>query len=258
MRVPVRRRLAIGALALLTAGCGAGSNDPPGGRVTVFAAASLTESFTSVAHGFEAKHAGVRVRLIFGPSSDLARQILAGAAADVYAAASSESVAPLTAARLTGGAPVVFARGRLELAVPAGNPARVRDIHDLGRTGVTFAQCAVEVPCGAATRRLFDSLGLSTRPVTYERDVKAVLAKVRLGEVDAGLVYRTDIRAETGGRATPRATGIEIPQSANALTDYPIVTIARGRDGTPAAAFVQYVLSPDGRAVLADAGFDAP
>jgi molybdate transport system substrate-binding protein len=268
VRVPVRRALATGALALL-AGCTADANKPqaevagtsraalPKGTVTVFAASSLTESFTSLARAFEARHAGVHVRLVFGPSSDLARQIVQGVHADVYAAASSQSVAPLTTAHRTLGDPAVFARGRLEIAVPAGNPAHIAGLPDLARPGVKFAQCAVEVPCGAAAKKVFDIASLQARPVTYERDVKAVLAKVRLGEVDAGLVYRTDIRAETRASA-PKVEGIEIPESAQAVSDYPIVAIKGKAEQGTAIAFVHYVMSGDGRATLTEAGFDAP
>jgi molybdate transport system substrate-binding protein len=261
MRPAVRRRHAVAALALaglLPAACSRGAAGAAPKRVTVFAAASLTESFTTIARRFEAAHPGVSVRLVFGPSPDLARQIVDGAAADVYAAASAGSVNALTAAHLVEGAPTTFARNRLELAVPPSNPAGVTALADLQRPGVTFAICAVEVPCGAAAKQLLSAAHSTATPVTYERDVKAVLAKVRLGEVDAGLVYRTDIRAESRGSGTSKVTGIDIPAAADVVNDYPIVTINRSADTSRAREFVELVLSADGRAVLTDAGFDAP
>ncbi|MEP7054766.1 MAG: molybdate ABC transporter substrate-binding protein [Actinomycetota bacterium] len=261
MRDAVRRPLAFAGVALMTlpAACSKANHKASPRNVTVFAAASLTESFATLAQQFEAAHTGVTVKLVFGPSTDLARQIVAGADADVYAAASASSIAPVSKANLVDAAAVTFARNRLEIAVPASNPAHVAGLADLGRGGVTFAVCAVEVPCGAAAMKLLAAAGVTAAPVTYERDVKAVLAKVRLGEVDAGLVYRTDIHAEAIGPTPGKVTGVDIPESTKAVNDYPIVTIKRSAGSAKeASAFVAYVLSARGRTALTDAGFDAP
>ena len=258
MTLPVRRLVATALLAVTAGGCSTTARDPSPRQITVFAAASLTESFTTIAGRFEAAHPGVHVRLVFGASSELARQIVDGAAADVFAAASSTSVSTLTEAQLTSGKPAIFARNELELAIPADNRAGIHGLADLARGNVKFAVCAVEVPCGAAAKKLLAAAGLRARPATYERDVKAVLAKVRLGEVDAGLVYRTDIRAESRATSTQRVKGIEIPEANQASNDYPIVAIKRDRPATAASAFFDFVLSAKGRVVLADAGFDAP
>lgn len=257
MTHPVRRAMALASALILAAGCGRGASATSGADdLSVFAAASLTESFTELARRFEAAHGGTSVRLNFGPSPELARQIVEGAQADVYAGANPASVRPLAAAGVADGAAVTFARNRLQIAVPRSNPARIAGLRDLGRDQVTVALCAVEVPCGAAAKQLFDRTGLTIRPVTYERDVKAVLAKVRLGEVDAGLVYRTDIRAEERSGAAGPVTGIEIPDADKAVNDYPIVAIRRGNT-SGAERFIDFVLSPEGQSVLADAGFDA-
>ena len=228
----------LAAVAVLPA-CG---DQPRDDQITVLAAASLTESFGVLAREYERANGGVRVRLVFGASSTLARQVREGAPGDVLATAS-----PATIRGVGGvGRPVVFARNRIAIAVPPDNPGAVRTIGDLARPGLRVAVCAPQVPCGDAARRAFAAAGLGVRPDTYEQDVKAVLAKVKLGEVDAGLVYRTDIQA--AGR-TVSGVAVEPP----ATTDYPILTLhQRG------SAFVAFVQSAAGRRVLAAAGFDPP
>ncbi len=237
---------------------GAGGPAPAGasphlsGTVTVFAAASLTGTFTALGHAFEAAHPGTTVRFSFAGSSALAQQILAGAPVDVFAAASPETMALVTGAAPTGReVPVVFARNRLEIAVPAGNPGRVTGLVDLTRPALRVALCAPQVPCGAAAAAVFAAAGLTPAPDTLEQDVKAVLTKVELGEVDAGLVYRTDVIA--GGDAV---RGIDFPQSSAAVTEDPIVALPDAPNAAAAQAFVDLVRSAQGRAVLAAAGFD--
>jgi len=222
------------------------------GTVTVFAAASLTGTFTALGHAFEAAHPGTTVRFSFAGSSALAQQILAGAPVDVFAAASPETMSQVTGAAPTGRAvPVVFARNRLEIAVPAGNPAHVTGLADLTKPALRIALCAPQVPCGAAAAAVFAAAGLTPAPDTLEQDVKAVLTKVELGEVDAGLVYRTDVIA--GGAAV---RGIDFPQSSAAVTQDPIVALPDAPNPTAAQSFVDLVRSAQGRAVLAAAGFD--
>ncbi|OIQ78710.1 molybdate-binding periplasmic protein precursor [mine drainage metagenome] len=223
-----------------------------GGTLTVFAAASLTGTFTALGHAFEAAHPGTTVRFSFAGSSTLAQQILAGAPVDVFAAASPETMAQVTGAAPTGRAvPVVFARNRLEIAVPAGNPGHVTGLADLTKPALRIALCAPQVPCGAAAASVFAAAGLTPAPDTLEQDVKAVLTKVELGEVDAGLVYRTDVIA--GGDAVQ---GIDFPQSSAAVTQDPIVALPDAPNPTAAEAFVALVRSAQGRTVLSAAGFD--
>jgi molybdate transport system substrate-binding protein len=149
--------------------------------------------------------------------------------------------------------PQVFARNSLEIAVPPGNPGHVTGLADLARPKLRVAVCQVAVPCGALAESVLRRAHVPVRPVTEALDVKAVLTAVETGEVDAGLVYRTDVQA-----AGAKAVGIPIPAAANGSTSYPIAVLTASRQGTLAAAFVAEVLSPDGRAVLARAGFGAP
>ncbi len=238
--------------ALLVAGCGAPDTGADG-RITVFAAASLTETFTRLGEEFEAANPGVDVVLNFGGSSALAQQIGQGAPADVFASASPTTMAQVVDAGGTAAEPVTFARNRLAIAVPAGNPAGITGLADFADAEAKIALCAEQVPCGAAAKRAFEAAGVTARPDTLEQDVKAVLTKVRLGEVDAALVYRTDVRSAGG-----EVEGVDFPEADRAVNDYPIAPLAEARNAAGARAFVDHVRSDRGRAVLVEAGFDAP
>jgi molybdate transport system substrate-binding protein len=245
----VKRGLVVGATVLLLAGCAAPAQEAEqlAGTLTVFAAASLTESFDEIAFAFEQAHPDVDVVLSYGGSSGLATQIVEGAPADVFAAASPATMATVVDAGVAEG-PVDFATNSLEIAVPVGNPAGIEGIADFANPNLTLAICAVEVPCGAAAQRVFDALGITAAPDTLEQDVKSVLTKVALGEVDAGLVYRTDVLA-----AGDAVEGLEFAEADQAPNRYPIVAFT-----DLGAAFVAWVLSDAGQAVLAEAGFGAP
>jgi molybdate transport system substrate-binding protein len=233
-------------------GCGTGGEQSSGGdvgAVTVFAAASLTESFTRIGTDFEAANPGAKVTFNFAGSSALATQINQGAPADVFASAAPANMKTVTDAGGADGTPTTFVRNQLVIAVPKGNPKGVTGLADLAKPGVKVALCAEQVPCGAAAKKA----GVTVPPVTLEQDVKAALSKVKLGEVDAALVYRTDVRA-----ASSDVDGVEFPESAKAVNDYPLVVLKAAPNKGGARAFVQYVLSDRGRSVLTQAGFQAP
>jgi molybdate transport system substrate-binding protein len=253
-------------LAGSLAGCGSNDNNPGtpagsgstssapriGGNLTVFAAASLTETFTTLGRQFDAAH-GTTTRFSFAGSSALATQITGGAPADVFASASPATMEKVTKAGEGAGDPTTFASNVLEIAVPPDNPAGIASLADLAKPGVKVALCAKEVPCGAAADKLLGADRITVRPVTLESDVKAALSKVQLGEVDAALVYKTDVNA-----AGDKVKGIEIPDADKAVNKYPIVALKGSKNPAAAAAFVRYVLSDDGRRALADAGFTLP
>ncbi|WFE99641.1 molybdate ABC transporter substrate-binding protein [Micromonospora sp. WMMD964] len=261
MRLRVVGRAVAVLVALAVAGCGAGGDRASGGdadgrgvgAVTVFAAASLTESFTRIAKDFEAANPGSTVTLNVAGSSALANQINQGAPADVFASAAPANMATVSEAGNADGAPSIFARNQLVIAVPRGNPEGVTGLADLGKPGVKVAVCATQVPCGAAARTALDAAGVALTPATLEQDVKGALAKVKLGEVDAAVVYRTDARA-----ASADVTGVEFPESARAVNDYLIVALKDAPNSTAARAFVAYVRSASAQAVLVAAGFQAP
>jgi molybdate transport system substrate-binding protein len=219
------------------------------GDLTVLAAASLTQSFTTIGRQFEAANPGVEVTFGFAGSSALAGQITAGAPADVFASASTTTMDAVVAAGAAAD-PRVFATNAMQIAVPPSNPGKVTGLESLAGQDVTTALCQAQVPCGSTAEKVFANAGVTVQPVTLEPDVKAVLSKVQLGEVDAGLVYVTDVLA-----AGDKVEGVEIPADVNASTDYPIATLTGSANAAAAAAFVDYVLSPEGAAVLTAAGF---
>ena len=223
------------------------------GPVTVFAAASLTESFTQIGKDFEAAHPGVKVTFNFAGSSALATQITQGAPADLFAAASPATMKTVTDAGDADGAPVVFARNQLVIVVAKGNPKAVASLADLARPGLKVALCAEQVPCGSAAAKALAAAGVRLTPVTLEQDVKAAQQKVKLGEVDAALVYRTDARA-----AVADVTAVEFPESAKVVNDYSIAVLAHAPNKTAAQALLAYIQSGPGMAVLTKAGFQAP
>jgi molybdate transport system substrate-binding protein len=263
-----RRRLAVaaGTLAFATAsvltGCASSGGsaapsptveaDAAPTSITVFAAASLTEAFDTLAARFEAEHPNVEVVLSYGGSAGLAQQVVEGAPVDVFASAAESPMRTVADAGLAVD-PVVFATNTLELAVPAGNPAGVTGLDDLANGDLRIALCDPSVPCGAASEELLAQEGITAAPDTLESDVKAVLTKVSLGEVDAALVYRTDVQS-----AGDEVEGIEVPGAASVVNRYPIAALAEAVDAETAAAFVAFVTGGAGREHLAEAGFGAP
>lgn len=231
---------------------GPGSTPAVTGTVTVFAASSLKETFTSIAKRFEAAHPGTTVVLSFAASSALATQITSGAPADVFASASAKDMATLTSAGAAT-APTTFATNSLTVVVPSANPAQIASLADLARAGVKVAQCQPAVPCGVLAAKVLATAGLTVTPATLEPDVKSVLTKVRLGEVDAGLVYVTDAVAAAGS-----VTAVPMPAGVNATTAYPIAALSHAANPAGARAFVDAVVSAEGLAVLKAAGFGAP
>ncbi|AXH34719.1 molybdate ABC transporter substrate-binding protein [Humibacter sp. BT305] len=266
----MRRRLAalaLGAAALLLAGCSgtpaAGSSNPPGadssvsaleGSIAVYAAASLKQTFTDLAQRFEEAHPGVTVELTFAGSSDLVTQITEGAPADVFASADEKNMTKLTDVGLVApDAPVDFATNVLEIAVPSGNPGGVRSFADLARPDLKVVVCAPQVPCGSATAAIEQATGVTLTPASEESSVTDVLGKVSSGEADAGLVYVTDVAS-----AGDAVDGIPFPESSEAVNTYPIAPVSASANPAAAREFVDFVAGPDGRAVLAAAGFGAP
>lgn len=271
------RSAALLVVGLVLGGCGTTGRDaPPGvaeegpagpgdpgmtGTLTVLAAASLTDVFADLEEQLEGANPQLEVRFSFAGSSALAAQVLQGAPADVLATADEEQMARVADAGLVD-APAVFAENPLVLVVPAENPAGIeqpagRDgvpgLADLLPADLTLAVCAPEVPCGAAAEEVLAASGTPATPDTYEDDVRAVLTKVVLGEVDAGLVYRSDVRA-AGDDVRAFAFG----ESSAAVNRYPIGVLEGAGNPAAARAFVDLVRSAEGQRALADAGFSPP
>lgn len=246
------------AVALALAGCAASPGAEPeasesgelSGSLSVYAAASLRTAFDRIAAEFEAENPGVDILpLVYDGSSTLARQIVEGAPADVFASADEKNMATVEDAGLLAGSAELFAGNTLVIVVPAGNPGRVTSLEDLADADLSIVLCAPEVPCGAASATLLSNAGVVARPVSVEQNVTAVLTKVAAGEADAGLVYRTDVV----GREDVAAI---VPDGAEDVVNrYPIAALAGAADPDAAAAFVAFVLGARGQAILADLQF---
>lgn len=254
--------VAVGAAALLlAAGCGSGgpSNEtsatptPDANTVTVYAAASLKNTFTTIGQEFESQHAGTKVVFSFGGSSDLVTQLQQGAPADVFASADTKNMDKAVADNLIKPSPVNFASNILEIATPPGNPAKIKSFDDLANPGVKVVVCAPQVPCGAATVRVEQATGVDIKPVSEENSVTDVLNKVAAGEADAGLVYQTDVKG-----AGDKVTGVNFPEAKDAVNIYPIAVLAASKNQELAQEFVGLVTGPEGQKVLAEAGFGKP
>ncbi|MFG1808545.1 molybdate ABC transporter substrate-binding protein [Streptomyces sp. NPDC049040] len=223
------------------------------GSITVFAAASLKESFSTLGKQFEAAYPGTKVTFNFGGSDTLAASITAGAPADVFAAASPATMKTVTDAGDGAGTPTTFVRNQLEIATLPGNPQHIATLKDLTKPGLKVALCAKTVPCGSAAQKALTASHISLTPVSYEQDVKSALTKVELKEVDASVVYQTDVKAAGG-----KVDGVQFPESAGAINAYPIVALKDAPNATAAEAFIALVKSAEGRKVLTDAGFLNP
>ncbi|WP_405779946.1 molybdate ABC transporter substrate-binding protein [Streptomyces sp. NBC_01378] len=223
------------------------------GTVTVFAAASLKESFTTLGKDFEKAHPGTKVTFSFGGSDTLAASITGGAPADVFAAASPKTMGIVTDKKDAATAPSTFVRNQLKIATLPGNPDKVASLKDLTKSGLKVVLCDKTVPCGAAAQKALDASKLKLTPVSYEQDVKSALTKVELKEADAAVVYKTDVKA-----AGSKVEGVEFPESANAINDYPIALLKDAPNAEAAKEFIALVQSPEGQKVLTAAGFLKP
>ncbi|WP_432180587.1 molybdate ABC transporter substrate-binding protein [Streptomyces sp. NBC_00063] len=223
------------------------------GTVTVFAAASLKESFTTLGKDFEKAHPGTKVTFSFGGSDTLAASITGGAPADVFAAASPKTMAIVTDKKDAATAPSTFVRNQLEIATLPGNPDKVSSLKDLTKSGLKVVLCDKTVPCGAAAQKALDASKLKLTPASYEQDVKSALTKVELKEADAAVVYKTDVKAAGG-----KVDGVEFPESANAINDYPIALLKDAPNAAAAKEFIALVQSAEGQKVLTAAGFLKP
>jgi molybdate transport system substrate-binding protein len=265
MRARVLAAVALSVVVASTAACGDSSDNSSGtpsggssssaisGTVTVLAAASLTETFNTIGKNFETLHPGTKVTFSYAGSSQLAQQITSGAPADVFASASPATMKTVTDKGDAAGIPVNFAKNQLVIAVKKGNPKGLASLAAIAKPGIKVALCAPQVPCGAAAKTALTKANVKLTPVTLEQDVKSALSKVTLGEVDAALVYRTDANA-----AAKDVDGVEFPESAEAINQYPIVALKDAPNPAGAAAFVAYVQTDPAQQVLAAAGFQKP
>ncbi len=221
-----------------------------GDEVLVSAASSLADAFIDMEAQFEHENPGVDVVLNLGGSSALREQILAGAPADVFAAANESTMGDVVAAGETAASPTVFALNAMTIIVPAGNAAGVAELADFAREDLLIGLCAPAVPCGEFARAVLAAADVSPAVDTNEPDVRALVTKIGLGELDAGIAYRTDVDEAVESVAVPAGVNITAP--------YPIAPLANAPSPDLGARFVEFVLSGKGRDILVSHGFDLP
>jgi molybdate transport system substrate-binding protein len=261
MRATSRRLIAaVALLGIAVASCGTDSSSVPGttasrvsGDVVVFAASSLTEAFTEMGAAFTAANPAAKVTFNFGGSGDLVAQIGEGAPADVFASADEANMTKLTDAGENAGSPVPIAKNTFEIIVEKGNPKAVTGVADLAKPDLLVVLCADTVPCGKGAAKILANAGITVTPKSLEEKVKGVVTKVTAGEADAGIVYVTDVKA-----AGDNAEGVEIPADLNVTSNYPIAVTKAAPNPRAAQAFVDFVASAAGQAILAEFGFLAP
>lgn len=261
------RCLPVWLVAFLVLATGCAATQVAGGAITlnVFTAASLTEAFTELGRRFESQHPGVSVAFNFAGSQQLAQQLAQGAPADVFASANEQQMAAAIASgRIASDAPQIFARNRLLVIYPRDNPAGLTSLQDLAGVALRgrLVLAAKEVPVGQYTLAFLDradadaQFGSDFKEAvlnnvgSYEENVRAVLAKVVLGEAYAGIVYASDV----SGDDADNVGRIDIPDAFNTIARYPLAMVNDSAHPDLAAAFVQLVQSPEGQAVLAEYG----
>jgi len=255
---------------MLLAGCAPATTPTPASTaaseprtLNVFAAASLTDAFTEIGKKYEATHSGVSVTFNFAGSQALRTQIEEGAPADVFASANKTEMDTLVKDGFVAqGTSQVFLNNKLIVILPANNIAHVTKLADLANPGVKLVLAAEEVPVGKYARQALDQMNAQfgtdfkdkvlANVVSNEDNVKQVVAKVQLGEADAGIVYTSD------AVAAPELKTIEIPAELNVIAQYPIATLTKAAQMDLATAFIEYVLSTDGQSVLQKWGFAPP
>lgn len=217
----------------------------------VSAAASLGSAFTEIAAVYEAEHDDVTVELNFGGSTTLQEQIIGGAPVDVFASANIRAMRGAVDVSPVDSVQRIFATNTLTIAVPVGNPAEILGLADFENADLFLGLCAVPVPCGFYAHEVLDNAGIVPSIDTEESDVTSLVLKIELGELDGGIVYRTDVNSRKGS-----IEQVPIPSEFNVTATYPIVLLSP--DSEAAAGFVDFVFSQRGQAILVAQGFDLP
>lgn len=282
MGLIIRAALLVSSLLTLLTGCAgsttpASPNSPPplavagsaatgtppaingaGKEVVIFAAASLSDSFTEIGTVFSSWSNGAKLTFNYGGSNTLRAQIEQGARADVFAPANTQEMDTLIKGGFVTATPSIFARNRLVVILPKANPGKILKLQDLGNAGLKIVAAGPNVPVGGYMLQMLDkmkadpSFGTGFKDqftkniVSQETDAKQVVAKVQLGEGDAGVVYSTDVTP----KVAPEVQIIDVPDAFNVIAEYPIAVTREAREKDLGQAFVDFVLGPDGQAMM--------
>ncbi|HEV2476354.1 MAG TPA: molybdate ABC transporter substrate-binding protein [Candidatus Dormibacteraeota bacterium] len=240
------------AVVLIAGACGGSGApaQPAPVTISVFAAASLTDSFKAIGDGYHQQHSNVTLQFNFAGTPTLVTQIEQGAQADVFASADTTNMDRLRGDGFTSGTPQVFAHNKLEVAVAPGNPKHITSLADLGQAGLVYISAGPTVPAGKYAAQALQKAGVSVTPKSLETDVKSVISKIELGEADAGIVYTTDVKAASG-----KVDGVAIPDAYNVVATYPLVAVKDSKHADMANAFIAYVVSATGQSKLESFGF---
>jgi molybdate transport system substrate-binding protein len=244
--------IALAPISFFTA-CSSSSNSPTPTILEVYAASSLATPFAYAGLAYEKAHPGVKVEFNLGASSDLARFVQEGASADVFASADIANMDKVETQDLLDSQSVIFATNYLEIIVEKGNPLNILSLEDLTDPDLIFVTTSPDVPIGKYTAEVLKKAGVSVTPDSFESNVKGILLKVASGEADAGIVYHSEVVASDG-----QVEGVKIPTEFNILAKYPIGVIKNSANQKQAQGFVNFLLSPEGQALLTQYGFGVP
>ena len=248
-RVPI---FAVIPLIFLAA-CSSSSESQQQTTLNVYAASSLATPFAYAGLAYEKEHPGVKVQFNLGASSDLARFVQEGAPADVFASADITNMNKVESQDLLDSQSLIFATTYLEIIVEKGNPLNISSLQDLTDPDLIFVTTNPEVPIGKYTAEVLEKAGVSVTPDSFESNVKGIMLKVASGEADAGIVYHSEVIASDG-----QVEGIKIPTEFNIVAKYPIGIIKNSENKEQAQEFIDFLLSPQGQALLAQYGFKTP
>ena len=239
-------------IAFFTA-CTSESDNRETTTLEVYAASSLATPFADAGLAYEKAHPGVKVEFNWGASSDLARFVQEGAPADVFASADVTNMDKVETQDLLDSQSVIFATNYLEIIVEKGNPLDISSLQDLENPDLIFVTTSPDVPIGKYTAEVLKKAGVSITPDSFENNVKGIMLKVASGEADTGIVYHSEVVASDG-----QVEGVKIPTDLNIVAKYPIGVIKNSANQKQAQGFVDFLLSPEGQALLTQYGFGLP